>query len=567
VNSFFQHIKGMLSGKRTAVAKKLRLTNSQSASTLIDAQVAFDEMQQSAEAVNSIGSGVSSFQLYISKDRNIVRQQQKSHKGGECDTKVIKSIQQDLVQFCISFPLSNCCFMRWVIRWKPPCPLQLRQNISTELRPIPWPSFRAFHEATARWGCSSLLMLPSWLPSAWCYSGYQSDVLGILSRTTNRMAWSTGNPSSGDRVVSLKNYRRVKGLCACCAEKWFSGRKCAATVQQPQLHAMEEVWNLFAEEFVTAPDAESIEAPDDQLFKNLSHSAWLGTETHQTLKLHGSIQQQPLLILLDSISSHTNVNEKLLPVLQGVQTVSHPLKVWVANGILVAYRHQLLQAHWYIQEYEFVSNIMFLPLPYYDMDVDMDWLASFNSMRVAWAKKWLTIPYNGSTVILQGKSQVIRTCTIIELLSLDSSAVSVPHCNWHPRIQSILHQYASVLEDPTGLPPKRECEHSIPLVPGAQPFLVKHYRYPPNLKDEIEQVTDMLQLPTTGAIHTIFHVSSLKRAVGCDSTLIPQLPQLSDPLQVPVTIMQTRLLERGGEFLTQGDMVGHGEGVGELGGC
>jgi hypothetical protein len=105
------------------------------------------------------------------------------------------------------------------------------------------------------------------------------------------LAEMRSHSSPADHFVSLK-----KGLCACCAEKWLSGRKCAATAQQPQLHAMEEVWNLFAEEFVTAPDAESIEAPDDQLFKNLSHSAWLGSEIHQTLKLHGSIQQQPLLI-------------------------------------------------------------------------------------------------------------------------------------------------------------------------------------------------------------------------------------------------------------------------------
>jgi hypothetical protein len=66
------------------------------------------------------------------------------------------------------------------------------------------------------------------------------------------------------------------------------------------------------------------------------------------------------------------VNEKFLPVLQGVQIVSHSLKVWVANGILVVCRHQLLQAHWYIQEYEFVSDVMFFPLPYYDLAMDMD---------------------------------------------------------------------------------------------------------------------------------------------------------------------------------------------------
>lgn len=41
--------------------------------------------------------------------------------------------------------------------------------------------------------------------------------------------------------------------------------------------------------------------------------------------------------------------------------------------------------------------------------------------------------------------------------------------------------------------PLRECDHQIPLVPGAQPVNVKPYRYPPRLKDEIEkQVADML---------------------------------------------------------------------------
>lgn len=54
------------------------------------------------------------------------------------------------------------------------------------------------------------------------------------------------------------------------------------------------------------------------------------------------------------------------------------------------------------------------------------------------------------------------------------------------------------------LPPKRACDHSIPLVPGAKPVHIRPYRYPPALKDEIEkQVANMLAKgiikPTTSA--------------------------------------------------------------------
>jgi hypothetical protein len=50
--------------------------------------------------------------------------------------------------------------------------------------------------------------------------------------------------SSTDRVASLKSYRRARGLCDRCAEKWFRGHKCPNTVQ---LQAIEEVWDLLDE--------------------------------------------------------------------------------------------------------------------------------------------------------------------------------------------------------------------------------------------------------------------------------------------------------------------------------
>jgi len=47
---------------------------------------------------------------------------------------------------------------------------------------------------------------------------------------------------------------------------------------------------------------------------------------------------------------------------------------------------------------------------------------------------------------------------------------------------------------PIGLPPKRHISHTIPLVPRAQPFRLRPYRYNPAQKDEIEkQVQELLQ--------------------------------------------------------------------------
>lgn len=51
-----------------------------------------------------------------------------------------------------------------------------------------------------------------------------------------------------------------------------------------------------------------------------------------------------------------------------------------------------------------------------------------------------------------------------------------------------------MFDEPTGLPPSRVFDHSIPLLPGAQLVNLRPYRYNPAQKDEIErQVVDMLR--------------------------------------------------------------------------
>jgi hypothetical protein len=56
-----------------------------------------------------------------------------------------------------------------------------------------------------------------------------------------------------------------------------------------------------------------------------------------------------------------------------------------------------------------------------------------------------------------------------------------------PPIQSLLNKNEHLFQEPKYLPPPREYDHAIPLIPGVQPVNVKPYRYNPTQKDEIER--------------------------------------------------------------------------------
>ena len=59
----------------------------------------------------------------------------------------------------------------------------------------------------------------------------------------------------------------------------------------------------------------------------------------------------------------------------------------------------------------------------------------------------------------------------------------------HPEMQQILNKHRTVFDEPHEIPPSRgEHDHSITLVPGAQPPTVRPYRYPFTQKNEIEKI-------------------------------------------------------------------------------
>jgi hypothetical protein len=77
---------------------------------------------------------------------------------------------------------------------------------------------------------------------------------------------------------------------------------------------------------------------------------------------------------------------------------------------------------------------------------------------------------------------------IVQLFSLDvqTSKPSIPL-----DLQGIIDKHSKVFEDiPRGLPPTRNHDHAIHLIPGSVPPNIRPYRYPYSQKSEIEHMVE-----------------------------------------------------------------------------
>lgn len=225
----------------------------------------------------------------------------------------------------------------------------------------------------------------------------------------------------------------------------------------------------------------------------LSWAAVSGQPSPKAFCLIGSIQGKPMNILLDSGSSHTFISESLAAQLSGVADIPVPVSVKVANGQLLQCVSFLPAASWMVNNVEFQNDLRILSLSSYDMILGLDWLEQFSPMRVHWKHRWLSIPYNGSTVILTGNLDSLPQGSVIQVCSIQVEVQESVSAIIPPEVQDILDEFAAVFRVLTELPPSRSCDHSIPLVPGASPVNVRPYRFAPALKTEIEkQVQEML---------------------------------------------------------------------------
>lgn len=156
------------------------------------------------------------------------------------------------------------------------------------------------------------------------------------------------------KAKQLKDYRRANGLCYGCGEKYVPGHACKPpTAPAAQLKAAELV---DPHELISDAVLDALVDNYQEECATISDTVLSGASHLKTIQLRALIGNQVVLILIDSGSTHTFVDQALLDrVSVPAQKMQKPMQVKVANEGLVDCTKFVPKLTWWIQGHSFSS--------------------------------------------------------------------------------------------------------------------------------------------------------------------------------------------------------------------
>lgn len=158
---------------------------------------------------------------------------------------------------------------------------------------------------------------------------------------------------------TLHEYRRARGLCFKCGERWGRDHTCPATIQ---MHVLEELMDFMGVTPTEDSQASEVsDAIDDTVFA-VSLQAFNGNESSKLLQFSAQIQGRDVEVLVDSGSSASFINARHVEGLQGIQSMTKTARMKVANGAELQCTSEIPNCSWEVQNHQFSTSFKVLPL-------------------------------------------------------------------------------------------------------------------------------------------------------------------------------------------------------------
>lgn len=278
-----------------------------------------------------------------------------------------------------------------------------------------------------------------------------------------------------EKWQSLRAFRRARNLCFTCDDKYHREHKCKNTIPLHIVQEMVEYMHSFESEEPEENDQveqQQQQQRDPHLMMLSAAALNTAITVPKTMLLKVQIQNQDLLFLVDSGSSSCFIDRNKAQLIMGSTALPDPVHVKVAGGAILSCAEYFPQLSWSAEGTEFCDDFKVLELGSYDGIIGLDRLGKYSPMVTHWEHGWIAVPKDGHLVVLQGEGLQFCTNALVEL-NLMSDAVEPDPLPIPPQVQAILDRFATVFATSTGLPPRRQCDHHIPLVPGARPVSMR----------------------------------------------------------------------------------------------
>ncbi|GJQ92575.1 putative reverse transcriptase domain-containing protein [Tanacetum coccineum] len=191
-------------------------------------------------------------------------------------------------------------------------------------------------------------------------------------------------------------------------------------------------------------------------------------------------------------------------------TLDHYYDVELADGRIIGLNTILKGCTLNFLNHQFNINLMPVELGSFDAIIGMDWLAKHQAV-IACAEKIVRIPWKNKTLIIHGDGSTQGNVTRLNIISCTKTlkymekgfpiflahitAKEIEDKSEKKRLEDvpIVQDFPEVFpEDLPGLPPTRQVEFQIDLVPGAAPVARAPYRLAPSeMKELSEQLKEL----------------------------------------------------------------------------
>ena len=209
-------------------------------------------------------------------------------------------------------------------------------------------------------------------------------------------------PSSTPTIQRLSptemKEHRDKGLCFNCDEKFAPGHRCK------NLFLIEGCWP----EEDSGEEIGDIKEKEDNDELEISLHAMAGSSTPQTMQIHGVINQQSLVVLINSGSTHNFIEERLAEKLGLTYNMEERFNVKVACGERISCKGRCIGVQVRIQGVTLDIDFYLLPLEGYKVVLGAQWLRTLGMIEWDFSKLLMRFQYGGKRISLQGMTNPLK---------------------------------------------------------------------------------------------------------------------------------------------------------------